>query len=149
MKKYSIPLICLIILISATAFLAPQVDKRKLIIQKWKVNSLEFPAYAKALETASPEQRKEFESKIDEMVKDSYFHFKKDSTYEISMSGTLEKGKWKLNPAQDKLLVKSILEDGTQTEEQQINIEELTEKRLVLINNFESGEIIKVVLSSK
>lgn len=66
--------------------------------------------------------------RMDEMKNNSFMEFKKDGTYEASMGGGNEKGKWEIDGSGKYLISQT---DG-QGKKDTINISELTPEKLVL-----------------
>jgi len=94
--------------------------KKSLLTKKWKVS--EFTS--KEMDKNNQEMKK----MLQEMIKDNFFEFKKDGTYEMKFLEETEKGKWQLVDSDKKL---QMIKDG-KTDKQVIDLKELSDKKVVL-----------------
>jgi hypothetical protein len=122
-------------------------DKSRQVIGKWRVTKLEIPSYEQQIQQATPEQKEQFKKELELMMRYSSFEFKQDGSYQIVFAGQEEKGKWKLNPYGSKLIVEKQNTDGTWDKPSEIAIEALARNNMILLNDYDSGEVVRISLS--
>jgi hypothetical protein len=143
MKKYflSLYLLCFVATISVA-----QQNKTQWVVGNWKVEKLEFLHYDPLLKQATPEKKKQYEEELKALAQNSAFQFKNDGTYLIQFSGIQEVGKWKLNQYASKLIKEEKLPSGQFQKPDEVGIETLTKNTMVLLNDYPSGEIVRIFL---
>jgi hypothetical protein len=132
--------------IGFTNLMAQNEEKVKWLAGSWKVVRLEIPSYEAQMKAANPEQKAKYKAELQKMMKFSFFEFKPDGSYQIIFSGNQEKGKWKFNQYASKLIVQKSLENGMYEAPNEIGIEYFVKNQLILLNDYESGEIIRMTL---
>ena len=125
---------------------AQQNDKKSIILGKWKVKKIEIPSIEQKIATASATDKEKFRAEMLMAAKKSSFEFDKDGNYRIFFNGNYEAGEWKMNEYGSKLFVKKSLGNGSLDKEDQIGIEQLSKNTMVLLNDYETGEIVRITL---
>ncbi|MEM9981935.1 MAG: hypothetical protein AAF734_05525, partial [Bacteroidota bacterium] len=122
------------------------VDKKQYLIGNWKLTKLEIPTMEQAIQQATPNERAQLKQELATMMRYAFFEFKADGTYHIIFGGDDEKGKWRLNPYGSKLYIQRRTAEGTYEEEDQIGVEVLEKKSLIILNEYDTGEVIRMAL---
>jgi len=123
-----------------------QQAKNQWVVGTWKVVKLEIPHYEQLIAKATPEKKKQYEDELKLIAQSGSFQFKADGTYYIQFSGSQESGKWKLNQYASKLIKEEKMPNGQFMKPEEIGIESLTQKTMILLNDYEGGEIIRLTL---
>jgi len=116
------------------------------IAGQWQLVALEIPTYEELIRNASPEQKQQYRNEVLTLIRYSSFEFRPDGTYSIYFAGNREEGTWRLDPSLSKLWIRRKEADGSYAEETFIAIEKLEKNEMVLLNDYESGEIIRMKL---
>ncbi|MEO1652642.1 MAG: hypothetical protein AAFU64_03770 [Bacteroidota bacterium] len=105
-------------------------ERTKLITKKWIMVDLVTPRLERNFEKRGISQERR-EVLIAELVADSFIDFKSDGTYEVSILGSeKEKLFWRIDAqSNNQLVVRKTPNDR----EKQVEIEELSKKRLIII----------------
>ena len=125
---------------------AQQNDKKNIISGRWKVKKIEIPSMEQKIATASAPDKEKFKAEMLMAAKKSSFEFDKNGNYRIFFNGNYESGEWKVNDYGSKLFVKKALGNGSLDKEDQIGIEQLSKNTMVLLNDYETGEIVRITL---
>ncbi len=125
---------------------AQQNDKKNIIAGKWKVKKIEIPSMEQKIASASATDKEKFKAEMLMAAKKSSFEFDKNGNYRIFFNGNYEAGEWKVNEYGSKLFVKKALGNGSLDKEDQIGIEQLSKNTMVLLNDYETGEIVRITL---
>jgi len=112
----------------------------------WKVAKLEIPHYEQILARATPEKRKQVEEELKILAQSGDFRFNANGTYFITFAGNKEEGKWQVNQYVSKIIKQEKLPDGSFQKPEEVGIEQLTKNTMVLLNDYEGGEIIRITL---
>lgn len=112
----------------------------------WELVALEIPTYEELMRQASPEQKQQYRKEIATLIRFSSFEFRKDGTYSIYFAGSREEGKWRLDTNQQRLWIQRKEVDGSLAPETFIAIEKLDANEMILLNDYETGEIIRMRL---
>jgi len=145
MKKNNFILFSFIFLCLTVSGFAQQA-KNQWIVGTWKVAKLEIPHYEQLMAKATPEKKKQYEEELKLIAQSGSFQFKGDGTYFIQFSGSQEAGKWKLNQYASKLIKEEKMANGQFMKPEEIGIESLTKNTMILLNDYEGGEIIRLTL---
>ena len=144
-KKYFFSFFLMLFLMSVS-LQAQQNDKKNIIYGKWKVKKIEIPSMEQKIATASATDKEKFKAEMLMAAKKSSFEFDKNGNYRIFFNGNYEAGEWKVNDYGSKLFVKKALGNGSLDKEDQIGIEQLSKSTMVLLNDYETGEIVRITL---
>ncbi|WP_038031274.1 hypothetical protein [Thermonema rossianum] len=145
MKKHFYALLsCVLLYMSHAAVAQKKADS--LIAGQWQLVALEIPTYEELIRNAPPEQKQQYRNEIATLIRYSSFEFRPDGTYAIYFAGSREEGTWRLDPSLSKLWIRRKEADGSFAEETFIAIERLEKNEMVLLNDYESGEIIRMKL---
>lgn len=145
MKKIVLTLHALLFALLLTPLQAQQ-NKQAWVIGNWKVAQLEIPHYEQLIAKANPEQKKKYQEELKSMAQSASFEFRKDGTYLISFTGITETGKWSVNQYASQMTKQEKAPDGQFKQPDQVGIEVLTKNTMVLLNDYESGEIFRITL---
>ncbi|MCU0436783.1 MAG: hypothetical protein MUC49_02650 [Raineya sp.] len=145
MKKLNFLFFSIIFLFLSFSGFAQQ-SKNQWVVGTWKVAKLEIPHYEQLIAKATPEKKKQIEKEIDLIAQSGLFQFKADGTYYIQFSGNKEAGKWKLNQYASKLIKEEKMPNGQFMKPEEIGIESLSKNTMILLNDYEGGEIIRLTL---
>ncbi len=129
-----------------TQLQAQQNDKKNIVSGKWKVKKIEIPSMEQKIASASATDKEKFKAEMLMAAKKSSFEFDKNGNYRIFFNGNYEAGEWKVNDYGSKLFVKKALGNGSLDKEDQIGIEQLSKNTMVLLNDYETGEIVRITL---
>ncbi|GAB4128797.1 MAG: hypothetical protein OHK0045_23460 [Raineya sp.] len=143
MKK----IFCIALFTFSIQFLcAQQIPKAEWVRGNWKVAKLEIPHYEQILARATPEKRKQVEEELKILAQSGDFRFNANGTYFITFAGNKEEGKWQVNQYVSKIIKQEKLPDGSFQKPDEVGIELLTKNTMVLLNDYEGGEIIRITL---
>jgi lipocalin-like protein len=112
-------------------------NKSDMLVAKWKISSVndgrEVPA----------DQKEAVDKMMAEMLKDSYFEFKKDGSFEMSVAGKTQKGTWKLSDDAGKLI---MTEEGEKDKPDSMIVADLSDSKVTLSEE-KGTEKVKFTLS--
>jgi hypothetical protein len=145
MKKTNFLFLNLILFFLSFSSFAQQ-SKAQWVVGTWKIAKLEIPHYEQLIAKATPEKKKQYEDELKLIAQSGTFQFKADGTYYIQFSGNQESGKWKLNQYASKLIKEEKMPNGQFMKPDEIGIESLTKNTMILLNDYEAGEIIRLTL---
>ncbi|MCS6795147.1 MAG: hypothetical protein NZ516_04235 [Raineya sp.] len=126
--------------------LLAQNDKTNWVSGSWKVEKIEMIHLEPIIAKATPEKKKQIEDELKMLAQTASFEFNKNGTYTAIFSGAKETGKWKLNAYASKIIKEQQNPDGTFQKPDEVGIESLTKNTMVLLNDYETGEIIRMFL---
>ncbi len=129
-----------------TTFLYAQSPKAEWVRGNWKVAKLEIPHYEQILAKATPEKKKQVEEELKVLAQSGDFRFNADGTYFITFAGNKEQGKWQVNQYVSKIIKQEKLPDGSFQKPDEVGIELITKNTMILLNDYEGGEIIRITL---
>jgi hypothetical protein len=126
----------LLAIVLVVGLFACKGGKSDMLAAKWKISNIndgrEVPA----------DQKEAVDKMMAEMLKDSYFEFKKDGSFDMNVAGKSEKGKWTLNDDGTKLIIN---EDGAKKADT-MTVSELSETK-VSISEEKGSEKVKFSLT--
>lgn len=123
-----------------------QDNKTKWVVGNWKVEKIEMIHLEPIIAKASPEKKKQIEDELKLLAQSASLVFNADGTYTVIFSGIKEMGKWKLNTYASKIIKEQQNSDGSFQKPDEVGIEKLTPNTMVLLNDYETGEIIRMYL---
>ncbi|PKQ70470.1 hypothetical protein [Raineya orbicola] len=123
-----------------------QNDKSFWVAGVWKVEKIEMIHLEPIIAKATPEKKKQIEDELKLMAQSASFEFNRNGNYSAVFSGAKEIGKWKLNAYASKLIKEQQNPDGSFQKPDEVGIEQLTKNSMVLLNDYETGEIIRMYL---
>jgi hypothetical protein len=139
---FTLSSISLLVVFCLTSFTPSydSTDKSKLLVGKWTLIDFKTPTLENNFKASgmTPQKRKQL---MDEYVAGSYIEFRADGTYEVSILGSDPEVKhWKLNPDDTRLIVQK----NPQTPTDEIELETLTKKELVIILSPKNSEYVQM-----
>lgn len=123
-----------------------QNGKTAWVIGSWKVDKIEMIHLEPIIAKASPAKKKQIEDELKLLAQSASLVFNADGTYTVIFSGIKEMGKWKLNTYASKIIKEQQNSDGSFQKPDEVGIEKLTPNTMVLLNDYETGEIIRMYL---
>ncbi len=123
-----------------------QNDKSVWVAGVWKVEKIEMIHLEPIIAKASPEKKKQIEDELKLMAQSASFEFHRSGNYTAIFSGVKENGKWKLNAYASKLIKEQQNPDGSFQQPEEVGIEQLSKNSMILLNDYETGEIIRMYL---
>lgn len=145
-RQITIPALLCMLLLHISHITTAQKKADSPIAGQWQLVALEIPTYEELIRNAPPEQKQQYRNELATLIRYSSFEFRPDGTYSIYFAGNREEGTWRLDSSLKKLWIRRKEADGSYAEETFIAIESLEKNEMVLLNDYESGEIIRMKL---